>query len=82
MSFTSAIIGTAERLPLPDVIIRAAIHRLCSRTALRLASANAESDAWFADAMAETPRCGCGAGAGSSSPPRACSDTPAAANGA
>jgi cyclopropane-fatty-acyl-phospholipid synthase len=52
MSFTSTIIGTAERVPLPDVIIRAAIHRLCSRTALRLATGNAESDAWFADAMA------------------------------
>jgi hypothetical protein len=30
MSFASTIIGTAERVPLPDVIIRAAIHRLCS----------------------------------------------------
>ena len=39
-------------MPLPDVIIRAAIHRLCSRTAARLATGNAESDAWFADAMA------------------------------
>src|SRR5256714_9485792 len=52
MSFVSSIIGTAERVPLPDVIIRAAIHRLCSRTATRLASGNAESDAWFADEMA------------------------------
>src|SRR5205823_11825354 len=52
MSFVSTIIGTAERVPLPDVIIRAAIHRLCSRTATRLASGNAESDAWFADEMA------------------------------
>jgi cyclopropane-fatty-acyl-phospholipid synthase len=52
MSFTSTIIGTAERVPLPDVIIRAAIHRLCSRTALRLATGNAENDAWFADTMA------------------------------
>ena len=52
MSFVSTIIGTAERVPLPDVIIRAAIHRLCSRTAARLATGNAESDAWFADAMA------------------------------
>ena len=34
MSFVSTIMaGTAERVPLPDVIIRAAIHRLCSRTA-------------------------------------------------
>jgi cyclopropane-fatty-acyl-phospholipid synthase len=52
MSFVSTIIGTAERMPLPDVIIRAAIHRLCSRTATRLATGNAESDAWFADEMA------------------------------
>ena len=49
MSFVSTIIGTAERVPLPDVIIRTAIHRLCSRTATRLASGGAESDAWFAD---------------------------------
>src|SRR3954464_8788444 len=52
MSFTSTLIGTAERVPLPDVVVRAAINRLCSRTATRLATGNAESDAWFADAMA------------------------------
>src|SRR4030081_2767552 len=52
MSVVSAIIGTAERVPLPDVIIRAAIQRLCSRTATRLASGNAESAAGFADEMA------------------------------
>ena len=52
MSFVSTIIGTAERVPLPDVIIRAAIQRLCSRTATRLASGNAESDAAFAGEMA------------------------------
>jgi cyclopropane-fatty-acyl-phospholipid synthase len=52
MSVVSRIIDTAERVPLPDVIIRAAIQRLCSRTATRLASGNAESDAWFADEMA------------------------------
>src|SRR5260370_14408124 len=52
MSFVSKIIGTAERVPLPDVIIRAAIQRLCSRTATRLARGNAESDAWFAAEMA------------------------------
>jgi cyclopropane-fatty-acyl-phospholipid synthase len=53
MSFMSAIIDTAERVPLPDVIIRAAIHRLCSRTAVRLASGSAELDAAFAREMAE-----------------------------
>jgi cyclopropane-fatty-acyl-phospholipid synthase len=52
MSFVSSIIGTAERVPLPDIVIRAAIQRLCSRTATRLASGNAESDACFADEMA------------------------------
>jgi cyclopropane-fatty-acyl-phospholipid synthase len=52
MSFVSRIIGSAERVPLPDLIIRAAILRLCSRTATRLASGNAESDASFADEMA------------------------------
>jgi cyclopropane-fatty-acyl-phospholipid synthase len=57
MSFVSRMIGTAERVPLPDVIIRAAIQRLCSRTATRLAQGSAkggsaESDAAFANAMA------------------------------
>lgn len=52
MSFVSTMIGTAERVPLPDVIVRAAIHRLCSRTAMRLAEGNVESDAWFSDEMA------------------------------
>jgi cyclopropane-fatty-acyl-phospholipid synthase len=52
MSVVSRMIGTAERVPLPDVIIRAAIQRLCSRTATRLASGNAESDASFAEEMA------------------------------
>ncbi|HEV7599166.1 MAG TPA: cyclopropane-fatty-acyl-phospholipid synthase family protein [Bradyrhizobium sp.] len=52
MSFVSSIIGTAERVPLPDIVVRAAIQRLCSRIATRLASGNAESDASFADEMA------------------------------
>ncbi|MGQ0684806.1 hypothetical protein [Bradyrhizobium sp.] len=52
MSFVSTIIGTAERVPLPDAIIRAAIHRLCSRTAMRLSERDARSDALFADEMA------------------------------
>jgi cyclopropane-fatty-acyl-phospholipid synthase len=52
MSFVSSIIGTAERVPLPDIVIRAAIQRLCSRTATRLASGNADSEASFADEMA------------------------------
>ncbi len=52
MSFVASIIGTAERVPLPDLVIRAAIARLCSRTAARLAGGNAESDASFATDMA------------------------------
>jgi cyclopropane-fatty-acyl-phospholipid synthase len=52
MSFISSIIGTAERVPLPDLVIRAAIQRLCSRTATRLAGGNAENDATFAQEMA------------------------------
>jgi cyclopropane-fatty-acyl-phospholipid synthase len=52
MSFVSSMIGTAERVPLPDAIIRAAIHRLCSRSATRLAASNVESDADFAEQMA------------------------------
>jgi cyclopropane-fatty-acyl-phospholipid synthase len=52
MSVVSRMIVTAERVPLPDVVIRAAIQRLCSRTATRLANGNAESDAVFSDEMA------------------------------
>jgi cyclopropane-fatty-acyl-phospholipid synthase len=55
MSFVSTIIGTAERVPLPDLIIRAAIQRLCSRTATRLSAGGAESDASFATEMALRP---------------------------
>ena len=52
MSFVSSLIGSAERVPLPDLVIRAAISRLCSRTAARLAAVSAESDASFAKEMA------------------------------
>jgi len=56
MNFVATIIGTAERVPLPDAIIRAAINRLCSRTAARLAEGDSKSgarnDAAFADEMA------------------------------
>ena len=52
MSFVSRIIGTAERVPLPDLVVRAAIQRMCSRTATRLAGGNAENDASFAQEMA------------------------------
>src|SRR6202012_1878377 len=52
MSFVSTVIKSAERVPLPDVIIRAAIHRLCSRSAVKLADGSAASDAAFAQEMA------------------------------
>ncbi|PIT00696.1 cyclopropane-fatty-acyl-phospholipid synthase [Bradyrhizobium nitroreducens] len=55
MSVVSAIIGTAERVPLPDVVIRAAIQRLCSRTATRLAPHDAAADAAFAGRMMLRP---------------------------
>jgi cyclopropane-fatty-acyl-phospholipid synthase len=52
MSFVSTVIGTAERVPLPDVVIRAAIQLFCARTATKLANADAASDAAFARQMA------------------------------
>ncbi len=52
MSVTSAVIGAAERMPLPDVLIRSAIRQLCSRTAVRLAAGDIERDAVFARDMA------------------------------
>lgn len=55
MSVVSTIIGTAERVPLPDVVIRAAIQRLCSRTATRLAALSAADDAAFAGRMMLRP---------------------------
>ena len=55
MSVVSAIIGTAERVPLPDVVIRAAIQRLCSRSATRLSALSAADDAAFAGRMMLRP---------------------------
>jgi len=52
MSVAAKIVGTAERVPLPDLVVRAAIQRLCSRTATRLASGGTQGDAAFADEMA------------------------------
>jgi cyclopropane-fatty-acyl-phospholipid synthase len=52
MSLVATIIGTAERVPLPDTVIRAAIRRMCARTAARLAHGDVGSDALFAQAMA------------------------------
>ncbi|MDA9526384.1 cyclopropane-fatty-acyl-phospholipid synthase [Bradyrhizobium sp. CCBAU 11434] len=55
MSVVSTIIGTAERVPLPDLVVRAAIQRLCSRTATRLAADTAADDAAFAGKMMLRP---------------------------
>ena len=52
MSLISTIIDKAERAPLPDIMIRAGITMLCSRTASRMALGNAETDAAFAHEMA------------------------------
>ena len=52
MSVTSRVIGAAERVPLPDLLIRIAIRQLCSRTAARLSARDIKSDAAFARAMA------------------------------
>ena len=53
MSLISTIIDRAERAPLPDVMIRAGINALCSRTASKLSTGNAETDAAFANEMAK-----------------------------
>ncbi|EHR00725.1 SAM-dependent methyltransferase [Bradyrhizobium sp. WSM471] len=55
MSVVSAILGTAERVPLPDVVIRAAIQRLCSRTVSRLSALGGADDAAFAGRMMLRP---------------------------
>ncbi|MDB5573373.1 MAG: class SAM-dependent methyltransferase [Tardiphaga sp.] len=52
MSVISTLIGTAERVPLPDAVIRSAIDRLCARTARRLATGDVETDGAFARQMA------------------------------
>jgi cyclopropane-fatty-acyl-phospholipid synthase len=53
MSFVSRIIDTAERVPLPDIVIRTGIQQLCSRTATRLADNDVSTDAAFAREMAQ-----------------------------
>jgi cyclopropane-fatty-acyl-phospholipid synthase len=55
MSFTSTIIGAAERVPLPDIVIRVTIRELCARAAARYAIAGAANDAAFAAALASRP---------------------------
>ena len=53
MSLISSIIETAERAPLPDIMIRAGISALCTRTAAKLATGGREADADFAREMAK-----------------------------
>lgn len=55
MSFISTMIGAAERVPLPDVVIRAVIHELCARTAARLADPASIDDAAFARMLESRP---------------------------
>jgi cyclopropane-fatty-acyl-phospholipid synthase len=52
VSLTSRAIGAAERVPLPDLLIRTAIYQLCSRTAARLSTGDTQGDAAFAREMA------------------------------
>lgn len=52
MSLISTLIDKAERAPLPDIIVRAGISALCSRTAAKLTAGSAENDAAFARDMA------------------------------
>ncbi len=51
MSLIAQTISAAERIPLPDLVIRTGIRTLVGRTAERLARGDATSDALFARAM-------------------------------
>jgi cyclopropane-fatty-acyl-phospholipid synthase len=52
MSPVASVINAAERVPLPDLVVRAAIRQLCSRTAARLSAGDEKGDANFARDMA------------------------------
>jgi cyclopropane-fatty-acyl-phospholipid synthase len=52
MTALSSLVRAAERVPLPDVVIRAAIAQLCAHTAAQMAHGDAASDAAFASRMA------------------------------
>ena len=52
MTLLASVITAAERVPLPDPVIRAAIAQLCTRTAAKLALGSPEHDADFAREMA------------------------------
>ena len=53
MSLIARTISVAERIPLPDLVIRSGVRTLVGRTANRLAQGDAASDAAFARAMAQ-----------------------------
>lgn len=52
MSLMSTMIGIAERVPLPDVVIRAGIERMCASTAAALSQNGTATAAKFAAATA------------------------------
>jgi cyclopropane-fatty-acyl-phospholipid synthase len=52
VSVTARVIDAAERVPLPDFLVRTAIDQLCWRTAVRLAAGDVRSDEKFARDMA------------------------------
>ena len=52
MSLIASTIAAAERLPLPDAVIRRGIRTLVGRTALKLSSGDATANAAFAQQMA------------------------------
>ena len=55
MSLVAAAVGAAERMPLPDSVMRAGIAALVGRTARRLRDAPAGSEQAFAEAMRNHP---------------------------
>jgi len=52
MSLRSTMIGMAERVPLPDLVVRTAIARMCARTATALSEPASAAAADFAAATA------------------------------
>jgi cyclopropane-fatty-acyl-phospholipid synthase len=55
MSLLAAAVGAAERMPLPDSVMRAGIAALVGRTARRLRTAPEDAEQAFADAMQGQP---------------------------
>ena len=55
MSLVAVAVGAAERMPLPDSVMRAAIAALVGRTARRLRTAPADAERAFADTMRSHP---------------------------